>query len=149
MIIKKPEMFLVLTNKIYYLNIYHKSGILLYSYKFELEETLMDSSIWGNILIGINHILSEFIDKKDQIDVMRTKMTDIIVNYNNELGFAVLVITNKKNEILKNFMEKFMIDFENRYETELNMIQDLNKIINVSDFEDVKEIVEKIFAIYL
>jgi hypothetical protein len=114
-----------------------------------LEETLTDSSIWGNILIGINHILSEFIDKKDQIDVMRTKMTDIIVNYNNELGFAVLVITNKKNEILENLMEKFMIDFESRYETELNMIQDLNKIINVSEFADVKELVEKSFAIYL
>lgn len=149
MLIKKPEMFLVLTNKIYYLNIYHKSGILLYSYKFELEETLMDSSIWGNILIGINHILSEFIDKKDQIDVMRTKMTDIIVNYNNELGFAVLVITNKKNEILENLMEKFMIDFVSRYEPELNMIQDLNKIINVSEFADVKELVEKNFNMYL
>ncbi len=110
---------------------------------------MTDSSIWGNILIGINHILSEFIDKKDQIDVMQTKMTDIIVNYNNELGFAVLVITNKKNEILKNLMEKFMTDFESRYESDLVMIQDLNKIINVSDFEEAKEIVEKIFAIYL
>ena len=149
MLIKKPEMFLILTNKIYYLNIYHKSGILLYSYKFEMEETLIDSSIWGNILIGINHILSEFVDKKDQIDVMQTKMTDIIVNYNNELGFAVLVITNKKNEILKSLMEKFMIDFESRYETELNMIQDLNKIINVSEFEEVKDIVEKNFNMYL
>lgn len=149
LIIKKPEMFLVLTNKIYYLNIYHKSGILLYSYKFELEEALTDSSIWGNILIGINHILSEFIDKKDQIDVMRTKMTDIMVNYNNELGFAVLVITNKKNEILEKLMEMFMVDFESRYETELIMIQDLNKIINVSEFEDVKELVEKNFNIYL
>jgi len=114
-----------------------------------MEETLIDSSIWGNILIGINHILSEFVDKKDQIDVMQTKMTDIIVNYNNELGFAVLVITNKKNEILKSLMEKFMIDFESRYETELNMIQDLNKIINVSEFEEVKDIVEKNFNMYL
>ena len=149
MLIKKPEMFLILTNKIYSLNIYHKSGILLYSYKFEMEETLIDSSIWGNILIGINQILSEFVDKKDQIDVMQTKMTDIIVNYNNELGFAVLVITNKKNEILKSLMEKFMIDFESRYETELNMIQDLNKIINVSEFEEVKDIVEKNFHMYL
>ena len=149
MIVKKPEMFFVLTNKIYFLNIYHKSGILLYSYKFEMEGTLTDSSIWGNILIGINHILSEFVDKRDQIDVMQTKMTDIIVNYNNELGFAVLVIANKKNEILKNLMEKFMIDFESRYETELNMIQDLNKIINVSEFADVKELVENSFAIYL
>ena len=46
-------------------------------------------------------------------------------------------------------METFMIDFESRYETELNMIQDLNKIINVSEFEDVKELVEKNFNIYL
>ncbi|GAH93261.1 unnamed protein product, partial [marine sediment metagenome] len=46
------------------------------------------------------------------------------VNYNNEFGFAVLVITNKKNEILKNLMESFMNDFENRYKTELNEIQD-------------------------
>jgi hypothetical protein len=142
-------MFLVLTNKIYYLNIYHKSGILLYSYKFEKEENLTDSAIWGNILIGINHILSEFIDKKDQIDVMQTKETDIIVNYNNEFGFAVLVITNKKNEILENFMESFMNDFINRYKTELNEIQDLNKIINVSEFEDTEQIIKKNFQIYL
>jgi hypothetical protein len=80
---------------------------------------------------------------------MQTKMTDIIVNYNNELGFAVLVITNKKNEILINLINEFMFDFETRYESELKMIQDLNKIINVSDFEDVKEIVEKNFVIYL
>ena len=148
-LIKKPEMFLVLTNKIYYLNIYHKSGILLYSYKFEKEENLTDSAIWGNILIGINHILSEFIDKKDQIDVMQTKETDIIVNYNNEFGFAVLVITNKKNKILEHLMESFMNDFINRYKTELNEIQDLNKIINVSEFEDTEQIIKKNFQIYL
>lgn len=149
MLITKPSMFVALTNKIYYLNIYHKSGILLYSYKFEKEEEISDSAIWGNILIGINHILSEFIDKKDQIDVMQTKITDIVVNYNNEHGFAVLVITNKKNEILEKFIGQFMNDFINRYKTELNLIQDLNKIINVSEFEDTKEIIEDNFQIYL
>ena len=149
MVIKKPEIFIVLTNKIYYLHIYHKSGILLYSYKFEKEEILSDSAIWGNILIGINHILSEFIDKKDQIDVMETKNSEIVVNYNNDYGFAVLVITNKKNDILKNKMESFIRDFKKRYETELNEIQDLNKMINVSEFEDTKEIIENNFQIYL
>ena len=149
MVIKKPEIFIVLTNKIYYLHIYHKSGILLYSYKFEKEEILSDSAIWGNILIGINHILSEFIDKKDQIDVMETKNSEIVVNYNNDYGFAVLVITNKKNDILKNKMESFIRDFKKRYETELNEIQDLNKMINVSEFEDTKEIIENNFQVYL
>ncbi|MFX1259939.1 MAG: hypothetical protein ACFFAN_18980 [Promethearchaeota archaeon] len=148
-LIKKPDIFFILTNKIYNLNIYHKSGILLYSHKFEKAEIVNDSAIWGNILIGINHILSEFIDKKDQIDVMQTKNADIVVNYNNEYGFAVLVITNKKNELLKNLMENFMNDFKERYKSELKDIQDLNKIINVSKFEDTKEIIEQNFKLFL
>lgn len=149
MLIKKPEMFLALTNKIYSLNIYHKSGILLFSYEFENVKELNDSPTWGNILIGINHILSEFIDKKDQIEVIETKSTKIVVNYNNEYGFAVLVITNQKNAILANYMENFMNGFKNRYKNELIEIQDLNKIINVSEFEDTKEIIEENFKIYL
>jgi len=148
-LIKRPEMFQVLTNKVYVLNIYHKSGILLYSYKFEKEGILTDSVIWGNILIGINHILSEFIDSRDKIDMLETKKAKIIVNYNNEYGFAVLVISNQKNEILVNLMENFTNEFKDRYKNELMEIQDLNKIIDVSDFKDTKEIIEENFKIYL
>jgi hypothetical protein len=65
MLIKKPEMLFVLPNSIYSINIYHKSGILIYSYKFTKQlESRTESTIWGNILIGLNHILSEFLDKK-------------------------------------------------------------------------------------
>lgn len=148
-LIKKPEMFFVLTNKIFYINIYHKSGILLYSYKFEKEGIITDSVIWGNILIGINHILSEFIGSRDKIDMLQTKNAKIVVNYNNEYGFAVLVITNQKNIILDNIMENFTNDFKDRYKSELLEIQDLNKIINVSEFKDTKEIIEENFKIYL
>jgi hypothetical protein len=147
-IIKKPELFLVLTNKIYYVSIYHKSGILLFSYIFESERDFSDSAIWGNILIGINYILSEFIDKKDKIDVMKTKTSDIIVNYNTNYGFAVLVITNQKNEILENLINNFMKEFISRYHKELTEIQDLNKIINISEFKDTKNIIEKNFKLY-
>ena len=80
---------------------------------------------------------------------METKNSEIVVNYNNDYGFAVLVITNKKNDILKNKTENFIRDFKNRYETELNEIQDLNKMINVSEFEDTKEIIENNFQVYL
>lgn len=148
MLVKKPEMFLELTNKIYYINIYHKSGILLYSYKFTTPNDEIDSTIWGNILIGINHILSEFVDPKDKIEVLQTENSDIIVNY-DELGFAVVLITNRKNAILKNMMDNFAKDFKNKYKNELLEIQDLNKLINVSEFKETKDIIKKNFQIYL
>jgi len=148
MLLKKPEMFLGLTNKIYYLNIYHKSGILLYSYKFSKSPNELDAAIWGNILIGINHILSEFVDKRNQIDVLQTKNTDIIVNY-DDFGFAVVLITNRKNAILQKLMEKFAFEFKNKYKDELLEIQDLNKLINVSDFKETGELIEKGFQLYI
>jgi len=148
MLLKKPEMFLELTNKIYYINIYHKSGILLYSYKFSKSPGELDSAIWGNILIGINHIISEFVDKHDQIDVLQTKNTDIIVNY-DDYGFAVVLITNRKNAILQKLMENFAFEFRNKYKDELLEIQDLNRLINVSDFKETGELIEKGFQLYI
>ena len=81
--------------------------------------------------------------------MLQTKKAKIIVNYNNEYGFAVLVISNQKNEILVNLMENFTNDFKDRYKNELIEIQDLNKIIDVSDFKDTKDIIEENFKIYL
>ena len=148
MLLKKPEMFLELTNKIYYINIYHKSGILLYSYQFSQTQSEIDSTSWGNILIGLNHILSEFVDKENQIDVLQTKNTDIIVNY-DEIGFAVVLITNRKNIILQKLMKNFAVVFNKKYKKELLEIQDLNKLINVSEFTETKELIEKEFQLYL
>jgi hypothetical protein len=120
----------------------------LYSYKFTNDNDEVDSTIWGNILIGINHILSEFVDPKDQIEVLQTEKSDIIVNY-DELGFAVVLITNRKNAILKKMMDNFSIEFKNKFKNELTEIQDLNKLINVSEFKETKDIVEKNFQMYL
>jgi hypothetical protein len=147
-LIKKPDVLLELTSKIYYINIYHKSGVLLYSYKFGTSENEIDSTVWGNILIGINHILSEFVDSKDQIEVLQTEASDIIVNYDSS-GFAVMLITNRKNTILKKLIDNFTNDFRNKYKNELTEIQDLNKLINVSEFKETKEIIEKSFQGYL
>jgi len=147
-LVKKPEMFSELTNKLFYVNIYHKSGILLYSYKFSTSNNEIDSTIWGNILIGINHILSEFVDPKDQIEVLQTDNSDIIVNY-DQVGFAVVLITNHKNPLLKKLMETFTVEFKAKYKKELIEIQDLNKLINVSEFKETKDIVEKTFQVYL
>jgi hypothetical protein len=148
MLVKKPEMFMELTNRIFYINIYHKSGILLYSYHFQKTQNEIDSAIWGKILIGLNHILSEFVDKQNQVDVLQTRHTDIIVNY-DELGFAVVLITNKKNTFLQNLMKQFTLKFKNRYKEELVEIQDLNKLINVSEFTETKDLIEKEFEVYV
>lgn len=148
MLLKKPEMFFELTNNIYYINIYHKSGILLYSYHFIKSQNDIDSTIWGKILIGLNHILSEFVDKQNQIDVLQTKNTEIIVNY-DEAGFAVVLITNKKNSILQKLMTQFTLEFRDKYKEELRVIFDLNELINVSEFTETKELIEKEFQVYL
>lgn len=150
MLIKKPEIFFILPNRIYSINIYHKSGILLYSINFDKKSDYKDESpIWGNILIGLNHILSEFVGKKNKIDVIQTKKNDIVVDYESEYGYAIVVITNKKNSIIEDLMQNFSIEFKRKYEVELTDLQDINRLINVSEFSDIKEIVEKNFQLYL
>ncbi|MFX0076749.1 MAG: hypothetical protein ACFE96_15000, partial [Candidatus Hermodarchaeota archaeon] len=150
MVIKKPEIFYVLPNRIYSINIFHKSGILLYSYEFEKEMySKTESSIWGSILIGLNHILSEFIDKKDKINVIQTKDADVVVQYEEDSGYALIVITNRKNTIVESLMQNFSKEFKEKYKDNLNEILDINKIINVSEFSDLKDLVEKNFELYL
>jgi len=150
MLIKKPEIFFILPNKIYSINIYHKSGILLYTYNFgELGNQRTDSTIWGNILIGLNHILSEFINVNDKIDVINTRNTDVIVKYEIEAGYALIVITNRKNKIIESLIEPFSQEFKSIYKKELNDIQDLNRIIDVSDFINTEEIIKHHFELYL
>ncbi|MFO8016995.1 MAG: hypothetical protein R6U96_00020 [Promethearchaeia archaeon] len=147
---KKPTLFTVLTQKVCALNIYHKSGVLLYSYQFkDSQEKKSDSAVWGNILIGLNYIISEFINSEDQIDVLQTKNYDIVVDYNNDYGYAVLALTNKKNELVKKYMKSFSTQFCEKYKDELDEIQDLNKMINVSEFKEADAIVRENFEIYL
>ncbi len=149
MLIKKPEMFFILPNRIYSVNIYHKSGIVLYSYNFgDTTDNKIESARWGTILIGLNHILNEFIDKTDKIDVIQTKKSDIVVRYENDYGYALVVNTNQKNEIVENLMLGFSKDFNSKYKNKLLDIQDLNRLINISEFIDIKELVEKHFHLY-
>jgi len=150
MIIKKPELFFVLPNRIYSINIYHKSGIMIYSYDFDNQiESKTESTIWGNILIGLNHILSAFLDKKDKINVIQTKEADVVVRYEEDSGYALIVITNRKNSIVEDLMNNFSNEFKLKYKDELNEILDINKIINVSEFSDLKDLIEKNFRLYL
>jgi len=150
MFVKKPDIVYVLPNRIYSINIYHKSGILLYSYNFKSQNDFKtESTIWGNILIGLNHILSEFLDKKDKINVIQTKEADIVVKYEEDSGYALIVTTNRKNSIVEDLMNNFSNEFKGKYKNELKEILDINKIINVSEFSDLKDLIEKNFQLYL
>lgn len=148
MLVKQPEMFFILPNEIYYINIYHKSGILLFSYDFG-KKLDYDPVLWGNTLIGLNHILSEFIDKTDKIDVIQTKNTDLVVKYDDDYGYAIILITSQKNSIIEALIEQFSKHFKSQFIQELSEIRDLNRIINVSEFKAAKEIVEQTFELYL
>ena len=150
MLIRKPEMFFILPNRIYSVNIYHKSGIVLYSYNFDnTTDYKIESARWGTILIGLNHILSEFIDKTDKIDVIQTKKADIVVRYENNHGYALVVITNQKNDIIEDLMLDFSKEFNSKYKNKLLDIQDLNRLIDIKKFINIEKLVEKHFQLYI
>ncbi|MHA1196831.1 MAG: hypothetical protein ACTSRH_13190 [Promethearchaeota archaeon] len=149
-IIKQPFIFFKLSNRIYSIKIYHKSGILLYSYDFENNIDIeRDSYIWGNILIGLNYIIKEFLKEKKQIEVIQTRNSDLLVKYDTEYGFAVVVITSQKNKLVEILSKKLLDAFRVEFESVLNEIKDLNKIINIKDFLEAKELIEDVFKYYI
>jgi len=145
-IIKKPSLFIELTNRIHDFIIFHKSGILLYSYNFETGEETDESLLKGSILIGINHILSNFIDKKDQLNLIKMKNRDIILEYDKLLGFALLLTTNHKNSFIEKAVSKFMNKFVSLNQEKL---MKLTGLIDVSEFGNTRELISEFFNPYI
>ncbi len=145
-VIKKPNIFTVFTNKIYDLIIFHKSGILLYSFNFQTREEVDESLLKGSILIGISHILANLSNVEAQITHIKLKDRAVVFNFNTELGYAALLIAKHKNDILESAVEKFMQDFSKINEENL---QNLNRLIDVSKFKNANKLVIKNFSHYL
>ncbi|MFX0011758.1 MAG: hypothetical protein ACFE9R_15700, partial [Candidatus Hermodarchaeota archaeon] len=78
----------------------------------------------------------------------RTNQSDPI-QYEEDSGYALIVITNRKNSIIEGLLKNFSLEFKQKYRDNLNEILDINKIINVSEFSDLKELIEKNFELYL
>ncbi len=125
--------------------VFHKSGIMLFSYDFEKRERKDTSTIKGAVLIGINHILSEFSTAKDQITSIKLKDREIILEYNREYGFAILLTVNKSTNVFKKGTQLFMNQFIEKYKNELKSYMDLNSAIDTSAFDDTKKILLKTF----
>jgi len=145
-IYKRPALFIELTNRIYDFIIFHKSGILLYSYNFETGKETDDSLLKGSILIGINHIITSLVDKKEQLNLIKMKDRDIIFEYDNENGYAILLTTNHKNTFIEKAVRGFMEKFS---KINYKIFENLKGLIDVSEFGNAKDLIPEYFAPYI
>jgi len=144
--VKRPDLFVVFTNKIYDFIIFHKSGILLYSFSFEKQSEVDETLLKGSILIGINHILANLSNVEDQITLIKMSDRAIVFNYNNQLGYAVLLIAKHKNKILEKAVDNFTSKFAEIYKDNLRK---LGGLIDVSPFKNTNDLIEEYFSNYL
>ncbi|MCJ7651254.1 MAG: hypothetical protein MUP85_21815, partial [Candidatus Lokiarchaeota archaeon] len=143
---KKPSLLEVFTNKLYDFIVFHKSGILLYSYNFETRQEVEESLLKGSILIGINHILSSFSNLENQVSVIKMSDQDIIFNFNNELGYATLLIAKHKNSIIENAVNEFNLNFA---KNNLDTLTNIKGLIDVSKFRNTFELIQEYFKAFL
>lgn len=141
-IIKKPSLFAVFTNKIYDLIIFHKSGILLYSFNFQTREEVDESLLKGSILIGISHILANLSNLEAQITHIKMKDRAIVFNFNTQLGYAALLIAKHRNKILEKSIDNFMNEFST---INKDSLKNLTGLIDVSIFKNAKGLINHYF----
>ncbi|TFF97881.1 MAG: hypothetical protein EU541_07590 [Promethearchaeota archaeon] len=147
-ILKRFDLFIVVTNKIYDFIIFHRSGVLLFSYNLAKDEKIDESVLKGSILIGINHILANFVDKKDILNLIKMKNREIIFEY-NEYGYALLTIVKHKSKVIERGVQSFIEKFTDKNKDTLKKISSNSQLIDVSEFKDTKEIVEDCFRAYI
>ncbi len=148
-VIFEYELFVVLKNKLYDFVIFHRSGVLLFSYNFEEQREIDDSILKGSILIGINHILSNFINKKDKLSLIKMKDRDIIFEYNSEYGYAILMIVDHRNRTIERAVKLFMNEFSEHHEKVLTKINQHSQLIDTSEFKSTKLIIDNYFKPFL
>ncbi len=148
-IIARFDLFLVVTNKVYDFIIFHRSGVLLFSYNLARNEEIDDSILKGSILIGVNHILSNFINKKDMLNLIKMKDGDIIFEYNNQYGCAILTVVKHKNKMIEKAVQLYMKKFTKEYESTLNKINNNTQLIDTSEFKNAKEILYDYFKPFM
>jgi len=148
-LLRMPDFYVVLTNKIYDFIIFQKSGILLYSYNFETGKETDESFLKGSILIGINHILTNFTYKKDQLNLIKMKDRDLLFEYDTYYGYALLIITNQKNMIIQKAVKQFMRKFNDLNKEKLKEINNFSQLIDVSAFKNAKDLIYEYFLPYL
>ncbi|MHA1803602.1 MAG: hypothetical protein ACTSU4_03585 [Promethearchaeota archaeon] len=146
---KKPNPFIHLSNQLENLIIFHKSGILLFSYNFEMNKELEESFLKGSILIGINHVLNNFIDGKSSLDYLKIHEKYAYFDFDEHHGYAILIIAKLVNNYLKKLIKKFMILFTEHNKEYLEEINSNMGLIDVSKFHSTQELILEVFKIFM
>jgi hypothetical protein len=146
LIIRRPNFLVVFTNKIYDFIIFHHSGILLYSYNFQTDQEVNDSLLKGSILIGINHILNNFSNVEYQLDLIKLRDKEVIFQFDNELGYASLLIAKHKNHILEHSVSNFNDAFSRQYR---DILKNAHGLIDISKFSGTKDLIDEYFKRYI
>ncbi|MBY8988650.1 MAG: hypothetical protein KGD61_09370 [Candidatus Lokiarchaeota archaeon] len=141
-IIEKPNILAVFTNKIYDFIVFHKSGILLYSFNFQTREEVDESLLKGSILIGISHILANLSNVESQVTHIKMKERTVVFNFNTQLGYATLLIAKHRNKIIEKSIDNFMNEFSKINKVSL---QNLSGLIDVSTFKNAKGLIKQYF----
>ncbi|NVM44370.1 MAG: hypothetical protein HWN79_05585 [Candidatus Lokiarchaeota archaeon] len=145
-VLRKPNLLAVFTNKIYDFIVFHKSGILLYSYNFQTREEVNESLLKGSILIGISHILANLSNVEAQVTHIKMRERAVVFNFNTQLGYATLLIAKHRNNILEKSIDSFMNEFSSINEENL---QNLTGLIDVSTFINAKGLINKYFLHFI
>ncbi len=147
--VKFPNLFILLTNKIGNIIVFHKSGILLYSLNFETMEEGDESLLKGSILIGINHILNNFIGKKDKLNLIKMKEYHVIFEIDATHGYAMIVTSNQMNKLIVKAVKSFMEKFTSLNKEDLMDINNPKKLIDISKFYNSRDLIVEAFNLFL
>lgn len=147
-VLKKFDLFVVVTNRIYDFVVFHRSGVLLFSYNLAKDEKIDESVLKGSILIGINHIISNFVNKKDILNLIKMKNREIVFEY-NEYGYALLAIVNHKSKLIERGVQSFIEKFTNKNKDILKKINENSQLIDVSEFKNTKGIIKECFRAFI
>ena len=145
-VINKPNLFAVFTNKIYDFIIFHRSGVLLYSYNFQTRKEIDESLLKGSILIGISHILANLSNLKAQVTHIKMEKQAVVFNFNTQLGYVILLIAKHKNKILENSIESFDKEFS---ALNIDSLKNLSGLIDVSQFKNAKALIQQYFRHFI
>lgn len=143
---EKKHLFMLISNKIESLALFHKSGILLFTYNFEKNIEGDESIMKGTILIGISHILGNFAQLKDELNLIKMKARDIILEYDSDYGFALLLVAHKNNTIIRTSVRKFINLFRSQFGEKLDEINKKNTLIDISEFKDTINLLKSCFT---
>lgn len=142
-----PNFLVTLTHKITNLVIFLKSGVLIFSYDFQKKCSINSEVLKGSILIGISHTIANYEKRQERIRVIKTDQESIIFDYNPKGEYGLLILANKKSQLLLKSLTDFMNSFYKSYSHQLESIKTSSNLFSIQDM-NIKEIIQDNLGIF-